>query len=385
MKNGNEHLRSVVALDQLPSDSWIEGVSVRSTGDVIIARFDEAELLSVNVADDPDEPENRLARSLHRFPDAMAIYCICRVPRAPSGQSSDGRSLAADEDEYIVVTGTADLSSQVFGDWVMWRLILGANKTAGDEFEGFTTVVSAERVDNVDLTSFGLIIGFVPLSPTKLAACDMTKGALSVVDLATGAVDLVSDDDALKPPGFGSDGGGGEYAMFGSNRVRFTPRHAWVTNWGAEQLLRIPIERLPDGGVHATGPPQLVADGLDGLDGLVLERDGTAGYLCSIGTGQIWRLDGLSDEDVLDTDAITVSTVRDDLVTPTVLDLVYPPEGSTASGHDAKPTLYVACCGRVSETKAANADFSQWLEASKLDTKLQITVTVTTEVTYEYI
>ncbi|KAF4126988.1 hypothetical protein GMORB2_0726 [Geosmithia morbida] len=360
--------------EKLPSDTWPEGISVRRTGDILVTCLDEPDILVINVAEDPDEPENRLVKRLHRFPDANGIYGIGRVPR-PDDDAA-GYDVPVDEEEFAVVTGTADVSKYLFGNWTLWRITLGT-----DRLTGFTTVLSSRRVESEDLQDFGFFQGMVGVRPTgapanKMAACDLTRGRLCLLDIETGSVDVVSDHDILSPSPYSRDN-----SVFGANRVRFTENHAWVTSWSDGALLRIPVSRdSATGLIRATGPPERMAEGFQAPDGLSITRDGTTAYIGSISTSTLWRVDGLSDE--YDSEPTsTVTAVRTDLATPTAMDLFYP--GPGVDPAITKPTLYICSVGSLTpEVMSGKGD---WLTVSSLDTKLEIMVTVTTEITYEYV
>lgn len=345
-------LHDIILADQLPSDSWSEGIAVRPSGNLLVTLIeDDPQLLAINSASTApleNEFDSIPPKLVHTFPDASGCFSICTLP-------------GAKREEYAVVTGHADLGNAHFHGWAVWRVAMPPDDSD-----------DAPEVSKIaDLPDARFLSGIVAISDCTLAVVDCNLGCIWRVDVPSGQPSVLFEDSAFTPPA------SGEFGFFGINRMRFTEKYGWATNTASGVLYRFSIEYVDDGkDLKVTGPTEEVATGLTNADGLVMARDGSSAYVCSYTAGYLWRVDiegeGGSGKGI-------VSVVRSDLVTPTAMDLIY-------SDKREKPTLYIVCCGSVSKEAALDGERRHWLGLANLDhSKLHITVTVTTEVTYEYI
>lgn len=346
----DRRLHDIVLVDQLPSDMWTEGVAVRPSGDVLTTRLDHPDLYAINCATaGPLESEfdSIPPKLIHNFgPEANGCFNICRLQ-------------GTERDEYAVISGYADLANAHFSSWACWRVVMPGDD--GDE--------KAEVTKIADMTGAKFLMGIVPLSERTLAVVDSSKGCVWRVDIPTGKTTVLVEEPEMAPPE-------GVETIFGINRVRFTEKFGWFINTGNGKLYRFPIEKTEEGhAVKRSGPVEEIASNMENADGLVLTKDGSAAYICSFSSGHLWRVD-LEGPDGAGQGFTHV--VRKDLVSPTGMDLIY-------HKNEPKPSLYIVCCGMV-DNELLEGERGHWLGLANLDrSKLQIHVTVTTEVTYEYI
>lgn len=343
-------LHDIVLVDQLPSDMWTEGIAVRPNGDVLTTRLDNPDLYVINCASaGPLESEfDSIPPNLIRNfgPEASGCFNICRL-------------LGTERDEYAVISGFADLANGQFSSWVCWRVIMPTE--GSDE--------TAEITKIADLKDARFLMGIVPLSDRTLAVVDSNLGSVWRIDIPTGKCTVLLQEPEMAPPE-------GVETLFGMNRVRFTEKFGWFINTGNGKYYRFPIEKTEDGhSLKRTGPVEVIASDFENPDGLVVTKDGSAGYICSFSSGHLWRVDTDGPDG---SGKATTTVVRKDLVSPTGMDLVY-------HKNEPKPSLYIVCCGMV-DNELLDGERGQWLGLANLDrSKIQIQVTVTTEVTYEYI
>lgn len=340
-------LQDMVLVDQLPSDTWAQGICVRPAGDIITTHLNGPELFNLTSARSP--ASQAPPRIIYSFPDATGTFNICPLVNASC-------------EEYAVVTAQSDLANGEFADWNIWRVVMPP--------EGDTA--TAPRVTKLaQLPDAGFLMGMVAISEHTLTVADSFRGCIWRIDIPTGRPSILIDHPSLGPPSATCGAG-----IFGINRMVFTDRHCWAINTGGSgSLYRFPITRTSHGqDIRPTGPVELVTSGLENAEGLVITRDGRSVYICSWVSGYLWRVD---------VDTFTHSVIRDDLVSPTAMDLVYDDDDNDP---DSMPTLYILCCGEISKESVEEGDQKHWLGMAQVEpSKLQITVTVTTEVTYEYV
>lgn len=349
-QNFDPRLHDIVLVDQLPSDMWSEGVAVRPSGDVLTTRLDDPDLYVINCASAgplENEFDSVPPQLVHRFaPEANGCFNICKMQ-------------GTEREEYAVISGNADLANGKFSSWACWRIVMPSEDSEDEP----------EIVKIADLKDAHFLMGIVALSNNTLAVVDSNKGCVWRIDIPSGKVTILLEEPEMQPPQ-------GVETIFGMNRVQFTDKFGWFINTGNGTFYRFPIKKTEDGdSVERSGPVEVIASGFENVDGLVMTKDGSSGYMCSFSSGHLWRVDldgpGGSGKG-------TTHVVRKDLVSPTGMDLVY-------HKNEPKPSLYVICCGMV-DLQLLDGERGQWLGLGNIDrSKLQIHVTVTTEVTYEYI
>jgi hypothetical protein len=329
-------LRDIVLVDQLPSDAWAEGIVVRPSGDILATRVDGCELFHISGA---------VCKVLLSFPNASAVLNICPLP------NTEGK------EEYAVLTSWVDFLKGEYHSVVLWRISFD-----DDDASDSTPTVSKMA----DLPGAIFVLGMIPISKEVLIVVDTAAFCIWRIHIATGEVStLVSNEPAMLPKT--------KDEMFGTNRVRMAGNHIYHTNTSTGVLHRTPIEFISNGSdIRVTGPPQVVASGLDFADGLVLRRDGKTAYCTNYVSGELRRID-------IDAEGKgIVSVLMDDLISPTSMELVYNDD------NDDTPTLYMLCCGAVypSLLETHGPAFG-YAGIDKKNLKLEVTVTTEIVVTYE--
>jgi hypothetical protein len=344
------YLHDILLVDQLPSDAWAEGLALRPNGDALVSRVDQPELFTIELASatrtngvgsDDNEFDTLRPRTIHTFDDANGVFDVRRLP---------GGSRAKGEEEYAVLSGFADFANPgaaSFHTFVLWRVVL---EPGGD---GVPSQVSKIA----ELPDAGVPVGLEPFGSLILLA-DTGKGCIWKIHVPTGKVSVFLEDPTMQP----HDGD-----AFGVNRIKVRGGYLWYTNTGMGTLSRVPVKSSEDD-IQPIGPVEPIADGLsNAADGLVMFDDARAAYIVSYALGILWRID------IDDAGKGTVNVLREDLLSPTAMQLVYPKEGG-------KPSLYILCCGAVQESRL-DTSIGRWFDLARVTDELRIVVTVTTEVT----
>jgi hypothetical protein len=324
-------LDSVVLVDQLPSNAWVEGLVVRPNGRGLLSRLDQPELWDVDVDDPAAEP-----RLLHTFPDSGGIIDVCPVAGRP--------------DQYAVISGAVDMEKVVFLDFVLWRVELDPDDARPPQVARVAALPDA-----------GLLLGATPLTDRFMLVADSGKHSISWIDLETGHSQvLVQDDNSMKAE-TDSD-------FFGLNRLRVAAGHLWYTNSSAGLLCRVPVELTPaspDAPIRLAGEIACVADDIPGCDGLAVAEDGSRAYMVNYATGTLWRVD----VDAASGEGVTLA-IMERLVSPTSVEL---------RDQGGKKVLYVVCCGE-NETGWVNDGSRSWGDIAEINSAVTVSVTVTEEV-----
>lgn len=334
-------LRDIVLVDQLPSDAWAEGLIVRPSGACLATRIDGGELYSIPP---PTDEEDDVAEVIYTFP-ARCTLNICRLKSSGSGK-----------EDYAVLTAHIDFSTQAYHSTVIWRITFDSSESNKPEVSKIA-----------DLPKAVFCLGMEQVTDDVLLVMDPSAFCIWRIRLASGDVSVLFSDDATMRPKTSEE-------MFGGNRLRLMGGYIYYTNTSTGCLHRVPAE-VRNGDVAITGSVQtLLPNGsLDNADGLAIARDGRTGYATSYVDGLLRRID-------IDPEKGTalVTTLIDDIISPTATDLVY-------KDGDDKPTLYVACCGAVSKSlmdSMGNIGFD-YAGVDKKRLKLEVMVTTEITVTYE--
>lgn len=339
-QNPDPYLEKITLIDQLPSDAWAEGVAIRPDGNVLTSRLDEPELFAIDLASTQLSGENDFdvvrPKIIHTFENATGVFNLCPLK-------------GTKREEYAVISGWADLANATFHSFVLWRVVPSAN---GDDLPEVTKIG--------DIPEGQFCMGMEPLSETVLLIADCHRSCIYRVDIPTGTVSKFLEHPSMRPL---------EGEFFGVNRLKVLAGYIWFTNTSTGTLSRAPIEHINHGqDIRVTGPIQHVADGLANAEGLVMFDNAEVAYVNSYASGNLWRID-------IDVEAGKglVTCLREDLVSPTAMQLV-------SKDKDAKPTLYILCCGSVDE-EWLSTERGTWFDLANVKDKVHITVTVTTEIT----
>lgn len=328
MENGTDP--EVVLIDQLPSNSWVEGLALRPNGHGLLSRLDQPELWSIDISDPEAKPQ-----LLHTFPGANGVINLC--------------ALKGCVDEYAVITSILDLDTVSFHTFMIWRVSLSADDSRPPKVSKIA-----------DVADCGMCISLNPVSERTLLIGDARKGSIIRLDIVTGKSSVLIADESMEL--YGKDD------FFGLNRVHLSDHHLWFTNNSGGMLCRIPIEwdeSDPDVGVRTTGPVELVVEDIPHCDGLALSTDATTAYMANYLGGMLWRVD-------IDpaTGTGKTHTVMEHLVSPTSMELVY---------GNGKPKLYVVCCGEIEIGWVHNDDRRSWSDLANINEAVEVSVTVTTD------
>jgi hypothetical protein len=358
-------LADIVIVDQLHSDTWAEGIAVRPSGQILATRIDEVPeiyIIDMPGADTSGSSTNGgsstapHATSAHRdsLTPPVVIHTFDRAHA--TGANGICRLTGTDKEEYAVLSGWADFPEQRFRSVAVWRL---------------SFVSLADRAPTVtkiaDLPDAKFCLGIEAISDDTLVIVDVVGSRLWRVNVHTAKVSVLLDDPPtmrVKSP----------EELFPINRSRVTKNFLWYYNHSTGILYRTPIkwvDRTDGRDIEVTGSPAVVAEGIEHGDGLVVRADETVVYMSGFILGTLYRVD---------VDAATgkgVSrTLMSNLVTPTALVMV---DGGVDAG---KPTLYIQCVGAVHPARLTGRE-GTWLKQADVDSsKIQVLVTVTTEVTY---
>lgn len=336
-------LESVVLVDQLPSDAWAEGIAIRPSGQLLITRCDGAELYSVDSPLTSADPDAIQPKILHSFPDCNSVLNICALT-------------GTEGEDYAVLTSHAEFATQTIADTTIWRLSFPRDDSNAPPTTSKIAV----------LPDVGFLFGMISISDNVLAIADTSTPCIQRVHIPTGEVSILYQDLQIMRARTQEE-------WFGVNRVRVVGDYIWFTNTSTGVLSRAPIEwtdRRND--IRVIGGSQQIATGLDHADGLIMLRDGSAAYVSNFVDGFLWRVDIDAS-----TGSATTTTLFQNLLTPTAMDLSYP----TGSG---KPTLLVVCNGATSDS-FLEGDRGNALTLANVDkSKLRVEVTITTEFTLSY-
>lgn len=332
-------LRDIVLVDQLPSDAWAEGIVVRPSGSILATRIDAGELYSITPS---NTDEDVAPQVIHTFP----ARCVINISRLEGGDN---------DEEYAIMTAHIDFNNNQYHSTAIWRAVFAG--------EGSNTL---EVTKIADLPEAVFCLGMVQVTDDVLLAIDTAKSCIWRVRISSGEVTVLFSDEATMRPKSSEE-------MFGANRLRLVGGYIYYTNTSTGGLHRVPAE-LRGLDVAVTGSVQTVVPhgSLDFADGLVVTKDATTAYATSYVDGLLRRVD-------IDPNTGTgiVTTLMDELISPTAMDLVY-------KDGDDKPTLYVVCCGAVTQNLMDVMGAVGFDYAGVDKSRLKIEVTITTEVTVTY-
>lgn len=345
-------LERIILVDQLPSDAWTEGLIIRPCGQIIVTRIDESEVYAVDVNTKRSFPDTsgddyydfEPPKLLYSIPDTNAIVGICALT-------------GTEREEYVLVASYMDIVKGDYRDVAVWRMTFDSgDKDAQPTFSKVT-----------DMPDALFCLGIVTISDTTIIIADTMKFCVWRLDLPTRQISVLFDDPDSMSPATPQE-------IFGINRISVAGGYLWYTNTSSGVLCRAPIEYINNKqDISIAGPAETVAHGLKHADGLVMRRDATAGYIACFVEGIVWKVD-------IDpkTGKGNVNIMMEGLITPTAMALHY-------KESREKPTLYILCVGAI-PVGLIDGDRGVWLTLANVDkSKLHITVTVTTEITYEYI
>lgn len=310
---------------QLPQNAWFEGFALRPNGHILVSRLDEPILYTFDAEDREAEPQE-----VCTFADATGLLNLCPIP---------GRN-----DEYAVISGTPDIEELQFykKNYVVWRV-------------AFTSETEVTVTKLADLGDYGLSVGIIPASEHTLLVADMYRNCIFSLDIATGTSTPLLEDSSMAPV---------NGAPFGINRFRVAVGYLWFTNTSAGTLCRFPIS-IDGPKVTATGPVQVICDGIEDCNGLAFDADASAVWIACITNDWLWRIDLDKDGDSV---VATPSVVKENLYSPTAVESCYIGD---------KMRLYVVCNGDREEDMAwIKKDGNPWPDFNNIKITESVQVSV---------
>jgi hypothetical protein len=214
--NGNA---SITQVHQFGKGTWVENIAVRSNGNLVVVLYDRPEVWELNPLVPDAEP-----KMLIHFEGATRTTGITE-PIA---------------DNFVVMV------AMKAGGFTVWNLDLTSLQT--NATKALNTVPGA-----------GALNGLTTLSSTVVLAADTRKGVVHRFDLAKGESTIVLRDPTMSLPLVGG----------GINGVRYRAGFLYYTSSFRGTLARIPIDATS---AEATGPAEVLASGLIGLDDFALGR-----------------------------------------------------------------------------------------------------------------
>ena len=221
---------------QFPKGTWVENISVRPSGSLLLTLITTPDLYSLDPFASNPQPQ-----LLHRFTSSQWLTGITET----------------DPETYYVIgaNATYETLSPTPGSNRLYRVHFRGNASTPE------ISVAAEVKDAVFLN------GLIKLNPTTLLASDSTLGAVWAIDITTGASRIVIRDPLMAPapaiPKLGING----IRLFGNQTLYFA-------NSAQSLLARV---RIHANGT-ATGPAEKVASAPPGTfyDDFALDRYGDA-------------------------------------------------------------------------------------------------------------
>ncbi|KAI0812841.1 hypothetical protein GGR55DRAFT_687755 [Xylaria sp. FL0064] len=319
----------VVLITQAPSESWFEGFVIRPNGKVLATRLDKPELYTFIAEDQDAEPQ-----LVCTLPDCNSLVNICSIPGY--------------DDEYFVLSSTADLEKVSQDNVWLWRVIMASDDS-----------IPPRTVRVTSVPDEGYCLGVKAISERIALLPDGKTACIWHLDTQTGKKTVFADDESMKP-------GDGE-VFFGVNRLQIVGNFLYFTNSGAGKLCRIPVEFDPSHeeiGIRTAGLVQTITDDLPShLDGLAVAPDQTHAYVAS-------HIDGHLHKVQIDsaTGKGTADVIMSSLDSPTGVNLVSHPN------DPSKLRLYIVCCGEIEVAWMPRED-NPWEAIRDINSAVKVTVT----------
>jgi hypothetical protein len=246
-------LATVTPVYRFAKGTWVENIAVQANGNLLLTRSDKPELWRVEV------PSSKPAVSLvHQFANATRLAGIAEF--AP--------------DQFAVIAGDVPdpTSMGSKGPGHIWRVDLSASD--GSTPKAKVVLATAGPVPNSTWLN-----GLAALPPPSMAvlASDSQVGVVYRVDLTTGAAAVALADGTMD--GFG---------VGGVNGVRVRGNELYYTNTVQGLFARVPIDGITG---KATGPPEVLARDIDGVDDFALGPGTDEAFLTNPLAGVVYRVD----------------------------------------------------------------------------------------------
>jgi hypothetical protein len=235
---------SISTIHQFSKGTWIENLCVRQSGNLLLARYDAAEIYELDPRIQPGTP-----KSLKRFEDGANSVVGCA-------------ETAPDVFQFVAVTPVPkSFSSKNFALWTV------------DYSNGSLEPRISRVVDKVPKA--GSLNGMAPLSSTAVLVSDTTGGVIWRIDTKTGASAITIN------------------ATLGINGIRIRGNSLYYTNTLQGSFTKVPID-LNTG--KATGPAVVIAKtavgNLLGADDFALGRGEDEAFIVNYLSGKLVKVSG---------------------------------------------------------------------------------------------
>ena len=222
---------------QFPNLTRVENIAVRSNGQLLVTLLTQPELRSIN----PSVP-NPQTSLVYQFPNATSVFGITET----------------EPDVFAVATANLSFTGAYAPkDYAVW--VVNLRKHAPEVRKA------------ASIPGSGTLNGLARLSHNTVLGSDIVAGAIHRIDLNTGNSAVVIQDDALRAPV--------DLPGFGVNGIRTHGRYLYFVNIGKGLLGRIPIDSRTGA---ATGPVEIISDGVRGVDDFALSKTARTVYAASL-------------------------------------------------------------------------------------------------------
>jgi hypothetical protein len=235
---------------QFPEGTWIENFCVRSNGNLVLSRYDTAEVYEL----DP----------LAQNPTPELLYSFVK-----KGATGVAGCAETSPDVFVVIVQTPVPRSILSYKFAVWSI-----EFSSTEEPKFTQIVS-------DVPGARFLNGLASPSPSAIMITDTLAGVIHHVDLHNSVVSIPIKD-----------------AGIGVNGIRARGNFVYTSNLITGAFRKIPID-ITTGA--STGPAVIVAQDakLLGSDDFALGNSGDEAFICNFVLNQVLRVDREGHVDVV--------------------------------------------------------------------------------------
>jgi hypothetical protein len=225
------------------SGAWIEGMAVRSNGDILLNRLDVPELWSV-------DPVTKMGTNLLNFTGAASLAGITEIS----------------PDVFAVVTGSFNTKSFAVkaGSWSVYKVDLtGATPTQ--------TLVK-------NVPESGFFVGLTTFNNDTIFIADAGKGSLYKMTISTGDYSVVITDPSMKAPS-------GALIQEGIHGIKYFNGNVYFSSTFGNTFNKVAIDPV----TVKAGAVTTIVSNLQGPEGFAIGPDGTS-YLAVMTSGQVLKI-----------------------------------------------------------------------------------------------
>lgn len=180
--------------------AWLEGISVRENGQLVVNRLDVPELWTI-------DPLSKESKKILSIPNALGLTGITEV----------------EHDVFAFVAGnfsTADFTVQA-GTWSVWKVNIAEEEP------------KAELI--AEVPEGGFLLGAATFDSDTVLVADAAEGKIIRVSVSTGKYSTIGEDDAFKP----AEDAAIPEAIHG---IRYYKEEIYYTNTFGNAFGRVPID-----------------------------------------------------------------------------------------------------------------------------------------------